>query len=293
MTEPVISIKSLSKSFGSNQVLKAVNAEIPEGEIIGLLGLNGSGKTTLIETVLGFSPPSAGSVEIFGKNSFAELDNATKQRIGFVPQSDELMQNISVKNYLALIAKFYTHWNVKLIQRLCDEWKIPLEQRTEKLSVGQKQKLAILTALGHEPELIVLDEPVASLDPVARRQFLKELVDIADDQKRTIIFSTHIVTDLERVANKVWLLKDGDIAVREELDVLKEHTVRVKLPPNTSIPDSFSTDSLIYHRNEQQTNILLFTQWTKERHQELEQLIGGALEPEYLSLEDIFLELLQ
>jgi len=293
MTDPVISIRNLSKSFGSNEVLNSINAEVPRGEVIGLLGLNGSGKTTLIETLLGFSPASDGLVEIFGKNSFGDIDNDTKKCIGFVPQSDELMQNISVKNYLNLIAGFYSHWNIKLIERLCAEWNIPLEQRTEKLSVGQKQKLAILTALGHEPELIVLDEPVASLDPLARRQFLKELVDIADDQKRTIIFSTHIVTDLERVANKVWLLKDGDIAVREDLDTLKEHTVRVKLPPNTAIPESFSNDSLIHHRNEQLANILLFTQWTAERHQELEQLIGEKLEPEYLSLEDIFLELLQ
>lgn len=293
MSESVISINNLSKSFGSHPVLNSVNAEVPRGEIIGLLGLNGAGKTTLIETLLGFSPASSGSVEIFGKNSFDDIDNDTKKRIGFVPQSDELMQNISVKNYLKLIAGFYSHWNLRLIDRLCEEWDIPLEQKTEKLSVGQKQKLAILTALGHEPELIVLDEPVASLDPLARRQFLKELVDIADDQQRTIIFSTHIVTDLERVANKVWLLKDGDIAVKEDLDTLKEHTVRVKLPPNTSIPKSFSADSLIHYRSEQQTNIMLFTQWTKERHQELEQLIGQPLKPEYLSLEDIFLELLQ
>lgn len=293
MTEPVINIKNLSKNFGSNHVLKTVNAEVHNGEVIGLLGLNGSGKTTLLETVLGFSPATAGSVEIFGKNSFDALDNDTKQRIGFVPQSDELLQNISVKNYLTLIAEFYPHWNKVLIDRLCDEWDIPLKQKNDKLSVGQKQKLAILTALGHEPELIILDEPVASLDPVARRQFLKELVDIADDQKRTIIFSTHIVSDLERVASKVWLLKDGDIVVREELDDLKEYTVRVKLPPNIPIPDSFLADSLIHHREEQHTNILLFTQWTKQGHLELEKAVGVTLEPEYLSLEDIFLELLQ
>lgn len=293
MSESVISINNLSKSFGSTKVLNNINAEVQAGEVIGLLGLNGCGKTTLIETALGFSPATSGTVKLFGHNSFDDLKNDTKQRIGFVPQVDELMQNISVKDYLALIAEFYAHWNKDLITRLCEEWNIPLDQKTNKLSLGQKQKLAILTALGHEPELIILDEPVASLDPVARRQFLKELVDIAENQKRTIIFSTHIVSDLERVASKVWLLKDGDIAVKEELDRLKEHTVRVKLPPNTPIPESFSNDSLIHARQEQNTNILLFTQWNQERHQELEELTGAKLEPEYLSLEDIFLELLQ
>lgn len=289
MSTPVITINNLTKSFGSTTVLNAINAEVNAGEVIGLLGLNGSGKTTLIETALGFSPATSGSIELFGHNSFNDMDNSTKHKIGFVPQVDELMQNISVQNYLKLIAEFYSNWNKDLIGRLCEEWKIPLKQKTDKLSVGQKQKLAILTALGHEPELIILDEPVASLDPVARRQFLKELVDIADDNKRTIIFSTHIVSDLERVANKVWLLKDGDIAIKEELDDLKEHTVRVQLPPNTATPENFMSDSLIHHREEQSCNILLFTQWTQERHQEL----GISLEPEYLSLEDIFLELLQ
>lgn len=293
MTHPVINIQNLSKSYGSKPVLKGVTAEIKTGEVIGLLGLNGAGKTTLLETLLGFAAPDEGDASIFGKNSFDGLDEATKMRIGFVPQSDEVLQNITCQRYLELIAEFYPSWNSGLIERLCEEWSIPLKDKTQSLSVGQKQKIAILTALGHEPDLLILDEPVASLDPLARRQFLKELIDIAGDEKRTIIFSTHIVSDLERVASRVWLFKDGKIAINEDLDVLKEHTARIKLPPGIAIPQSFLEDSLIYHRKEQENNVLIFTHWSKEQHNKLEQAIGTNVTPEYLSLEDIFLEVHQ
>ena len=293
MNNAVVKINHLSKSFGQHEILHDLNAEIRQGEVIGLLGFNGAGKTTLLETALGFSPASDGNVELFAKDSFSGLDKTTKARIGFVPQGDELLQHIRVDRYLNLIAEFYPRWNKKLIERRCTEWLIPLDQKTEKLSVGQKQKLSILTALGHEPDLIILDEPVASLDTVARRQFLKELVDIADNQQRTIVFSTHIVSDLERVASRVWLLKDKRIAVDAELDSLKEKTVRVHLPPGISIPAYMLADSLIHCRQEQQTNVLVFTEWSPERHQELEKATGCSLQPEYLSLEDIFLELMQ
>ena len=114
-------------------------------------------------------------------------------------------------------------------QRLAQAWDVPLQRRAMQLSVGQRQKLSILAALGHEPELLILDEPVASLDPLARRQFLQELIDMVSDGSRTILFSTHIVSDLERIASRVWILKDGRLVVDEPLDALKERAERLEL----------------------------------------------------------------
>lgn len=291
MTDSVLEFRQLAKSFGSTAVLKSITARVQTGEVIGLLGLNGAGKTTLLETLLGFVPPTKGQAQLFGHDSMTGLDQATKHRIGFVPQRDELLDGITGHRYLALVAGFYTRWNSALIARLAQEWAVPLDVRISTLSVGQRQKLSIISALGHEPELIVLDEPVASLDPVARRMFLKELVDIADTHQRTILFSTHIVSDLERVASRVWLLQDGLIAVDEDLDTLKEHCARVHLPPGMTLPSGFTDTHLIQQRVEQNTRVLVFKQWTAATHQELEQVCGVSLAPEWLSLEDIFLEL--
>ncbi len=293
MNEPVMKFENLHKSFKDTRVLKGVNGEAMAGEVIGLIGLNGAGKTTLLETALGFSPASSGAAYIFGRESANHLDEGTKKRIGFVPQRDELLENINGKRYLNLISEFYPHWNHDFVSRLSREWDVPLDKIINSMSVGQRQKLSIISALGHEPELIILDEPVASLDPVARRQFLKELVDIASDSNRTIIFSTHIVSDLERVASRVWLMKDGVIAIDEALDDLKEKSARIHLPPDIAIPPSFLNDELIYHRTEQNTSILVFRSWSSEQQLKLEQETGADLSTEWLSLEDIFLEIHQ
>lgn len=222
MSDTVLEFHGLHKSYRGVPVLKGIDATARVGDVIGLLGLNGAGKTTLLESVLGLCPPSSGSARLFGRKSHGGLDDATRARIGFVPQRDELLDAMSGKRYLALIAAFYQHWNHALVERKAAEWQVPLDMRIATLSIGQRQKLSILSALGHEPELIILDEPVASLDPVARRQFLKDLVDIASSQTRTIIFSTHIVNDLERVSSRLWLLKDGVLALDEDIDALKE-----------------------------------------------------------------------
>lgn len=291
MTDAVLQFDKLHKSFKDNEVLKGVEAEARVGDVIGLIGLNGAGKTTLLETALGFCPPTSGAAWLFGKESSSHLDEATKKRVGFVPQRDELLENIKGERYLNLISEFYDNWNHDLIKRLSKEWQVPMDKQINSLSVGQRQKLSILSALGHEPELIILDEPVASLDPVARRLFLKELVDIASAQTRTIIFSTHIVSDLERVASRVWLMKGGNITIDEELDKLKEDCARIALPPRVDIPEAFQNNTLIHHRNEQESNILIFREFSTDQLDSLEAQTGCSLQPEWLSLEDIFLEI--
>jgi ABC-2 type transport system ATP-binding protein len=236
MADDILHLARLAKGFDGVPVLKGISADVYRGDVVGLLGLNGAGKTTLLETALGFAVPDEGSVELFGQPSSALADENLKHRIGFVPQQDELLEQVKGSEYLSLISKFYPRWNADLIRRLASDWDVPLGVRIYKLSVGQRQKLSILTALGHEPELIVLDEPVASLDPLARRKFLQELIDIVSDGRRTILFSTHIVSDLERIASRVWILKGGQLLVDEPLDTLKEVSRPVQAAGGGALP---------------------------------------------------------
>jgi ABC-2 type transport system ATP-binding protein len=290
MTDPILQLDKLSKSFDGITVLKGISTSVHSGEVIGVLGLNGAGKTTLLETALGFSMPDSGSARIFGKPS-TEMDGTTKARIGFVPQRDELLEGMKAEAYLALIAEFYPSWNHTLVTRLANEWSVPLVIRINRMSIGQRQKLSIISALGHEPDLIILDEPVASLDPVARRQFLKELVDIASTQTRTILFSTHIVTDLERVASRAWLMQDGNITIDASMDDLKENYVRVRLPFGAALPLHFDRRGLLCTRNINGSNTFIFKDWADETHQLLIQACGDAMQIDALPLEELFLEL--
>jgi len=235
MSEVILKLDRLVKRFGAHTVLNGIDTIVSRGDVIGLLGLNGAGKTTLLETALGFAIPDSGSVTLFGQSASAIEDESIKHRIGFVPQLDELIDTMSGKQFLALVSRFYPSWNKDLVDRLARDWDVPLNKPAGRLSVGQRQKLSILVALGHEPELIILDEPVASLDPLARRAFLQELIDMVSSGERTILFSTHIVSDLERIANRVWILRDGHLIVDEWLDQLKESRIGLRAATSHAI----------------------------------------------------------
>src|SRR5690606_13122762 len=161
-------------------VLHDISTQVNPGDVVGVIGKNGAGKTTLLETLLGFSPPSKGSARIFGQDCL-RMSAEVKARIGFVPQQDELLPTLDGRRQLALNASFYPRWDTALIDRLAGEWELPLDRRANTLSGGERQKLSTLMALGNNPDLLVLDEPVASLDPLARRRFLQQLLEIAGD----------------------------------------------------------------------------------------------------------------
>jgi ABC-2 type transport system ATP-binding protein len=220
---PAISIQNVVKRFGSKEILRDVNLEIPAGTVVGLLGTNGSGKTTLMKCLVGLLRVHGGECRLLGESSWS-LSAAAKARIGYVPQVVSFYPWMKIAELVKYTAAFYQNWNHDLAERMLREWNLSASDRVGTLSVGQLQKLSILTAVAHEPELLLLDEPAASLDPLARRQFLQLIIDMAEPGKRTVLFSTHITSDLERVADRVAILKTGRIAHFGSLEDLKEQT---------------------------------------------------------------------
>ncbi|MCV2353481.1 ABC transporter ATP-binding protein [Paucibacter sp. B2R-40] len=218
-TSVTAQVQGLSLSFGQQAVLKSLDWQLLPGQVVGLLGRNGAGKTCLLESLLGLREPQNGAVQLFGQNA-AELDDAGRARIGYVPQQSDLFEGFTPAQLLRYFKSFYPRWNEAKVEGLLSRWDIARDKPIAKLSGGQQQRLSIIRALAHEPDLLVLDEPVASLDPAGRRDFLRELVEQVLDRGTTVVFSTHILSDLERVAFNVAFLKQGRIGLQAPLDEL-------------------------------------------------------------------------
>jgi ABC-2 type transport system ATP-binding protein len=286
----VITVSSLTKSFKNKTILNDVSFSIRRGSVVGLLGANGAGKTTLLQTVLGFIKADTGSCKIFEDVS-PNLTAKTKHNIGYVAQEPELINWMKVGQMIDYIASFYGHWNRDLVESLLNEWRIDKKQLVEKLSLGQKQKLSIVLALGHEPEFLILDEPVASLDPVSRRSFIKKLIDMNLDQQRTIVFSTHITSDLERVAAEVMILKNGNLYYHGDIDELKEKVVKLHIHAKQSLPTSLNIDGSIYQKISNNRATVLVEDLSKVELDKLARELDADIRSESLNLEDIFVEL--
>jgi ABC-2 type transport system ATP-binding protein len=221
--QPTAELRGLQLAYGAKSVLKNLDWQLRPGQVVGLLGRNGAGKTTLLEAMLGLRDLQGGSVQLFGEAS-TMLSDAVRARIGYVPQRSDLFEGFTPAQLLAYFRSFYARWNTAKVDGLMSRWDIPRDQPIARLSGGQQQRLSIIRALAHEPDLLVLDEPVASLDPAGRRDFLRELVGEVLDRGTTVVLSTHILSDLERVAFHIAFLRDGKIGVQGPLDELLERS---------------------------------------------------------------------
>jgi len=228
MNDPIVSLSGVSKSFGPQQVLQSLDWNIPRGKVIGLLGRNGAGKSTLLQCMLGLREVDAGKVALYGAG-VADLSPDVRAKIGYVPQKSDLFSWLTPAQLLEYFKALYPRWNDAKVSGLLSRWgfdAMAMNKAISKLSGGEKQRLSIIRALAHDPELLILDEPVAALDPVGRREFLRELIDGVIERGTTVIFSTHILSDLERIALDVAFLKDGRIALQGELDSLLDNAQR-------------------------------------------------------------------
>lgn len=220
MTDTALSVSGLAKTYGDFK-LRDVSFELPMGHVMGLVGPNGAGKTTVIKLIMNLINPEAGTIEILGLDH-REHEAEAKARVGFVYDVMPFYDDVSLRDTKRAVAPFYPRWNEGLFQKLASNFELPMKKKVKKLSQGMRTKFALALALAHEAELLVLDEPTTGLDPVFRRELLFGLSDLLQDERKSVLFSTHITTDLERIADHVTFLQDGAVLLTETREDLTE-----------------------------------------------------------------------
>jgi ABC-2 type transport system ATP-binding protein len=215
-------MRAVRRAFARGvEVLRGVDLEVEPGQTVGLLGRNGAGKTTLLRIALGLLEPSQGSVRVFGLDP-RERPVDVKRRVGYVSEEQVLPGFLSVADAMSIHRGLFPTWDSDLAAALVKRFSVKPDARISTLSKGQARQVAILCAVAHRPELLLLDEPAGGLDPAARREFLEVALESLGSEGASIVFSSHHMTDVERLAERVVLLHDGRKIIDCELDALRD-----------------------------------------------------------------------
>jgi len=222
----VLRTRGVRKRFGRTVALDGIDLSVHEGEIYGFLGRNGAGKTTTIRALMGIVTPDAGEIELLGR-SVRRVDVKTKQRIGYVSQEPHCYPWMTTRMLGRFVGGFYPTWDNAEFERLLQVLDLPPNRRFSQLSGGMQMKLSLALALAHRPGLLILDEPTAGLDPVARREFLDLIASQARNHGRTTFFSTHLIDEVQRVADRVGIIDRGRMRYEGGVAELRAEVRRV------------------------------------------------------------------
>jgi ABC-2 type transport system ATP-binding protein len=213
--------RDVTKRFGNKVALEAVSLTVPPRSIIGLIGRNGSGKTTLLRHITGLYLPTSGECETLGCRT-ADLGAAELSRIGSVNQHDTFIEWMKIEQFLRYIETFYTSWDRQLEAHLVEELEVDVTARIGTLSPGTSQKVGLIAATCHHPSLLLLDEPLSDLDPIVRARTISMLLDRFNDDELTMVISSHMLHDIERIVDRIVCVERGRIVADAPLDELRE-----------------------------------------------------------------------
>jgi ABC-2 type transport system ATP-binding protein len=289
MADYVIEIENLVKYYDGRCILDGIDLKIPRGCIYGLLGRNGLGKTTMIRILLGLEPPTRGRTSLLGQDSL-HLSAATRGRIGYVAEGHNLIQSYRVKRLIGICKGLSTHWNDRFFSSILQTFRLPMDRKVKEMSAGMRAQLNLALAMAIEPELLILDDPTLGLDTVARRQFLELAIELIQKDDRTILFSSHILSDVERIADRIGVLVGGRLVIDCELEDLKNRIKKLHVMFATEAPDDLYINEIVNQRKQGREMVLTVANWNPQKQAILETFKPASCTEVPMSLEDIFIE---
>ncbi len=231
----IVEIKDLVRTYGRHSALDKVNFTLERGIVLGLVGQNGAGKTTLIKHILGLLRAESGEVRVFGVDPVADPQGVLS-RIGYLSEEGDLPLWMKVEELIRYSAAFYPGWDPKYAETLQKQFGLSSDSKLGSLSKGQRARAGLLVALAFKPDLLLLDEPSSGLDPVVRKDILSAVIRTIADEGRTVLFSSHLLAEVEQVSDRVVMIEDGRIVLDDELANIKESYFRIDLRFGTSQP---------------------------------------------------------
>jgi ABC-2 type transport system ATP-binding protein len=289
MERSAIEVRGLVKYYDGRCILDGVDFEVPRGCIYGLLGRNGAGKTTIIRILMGLETVSRGETYLLGKES-GRLGRREKGRIGYVAEAHHLIQNYKVARLVALCKGLSRRWNEEFFAHLMDTFRLPMERKVKELSGGMRAQLNLALAMAIEPEVLILDDPTLGLDTVARLQFLELAIDLIQRDGRTILFSSHILSDVERIADRIGILVAGKLVVDCSLDELKNRVKKLRVIFPEDAPNDLHLTEVIRQRNSGREMVVTVANWSQQKKVIIETFKPASCDEIPMSLEEIFIE---
>jgi ABC-2 type transport system ATP-binding protein len=285
--EYAVETRGLWRTFGKFEAVKGVDLSVPRGTVFGLLGVNGAGKSTIIKMIVGHLRPTRGEIKVLGRTlseDFIEI----RKRVAYVSENRYLYEWMTVAESLSFTRAFHENWDDGKAADLLKRFSLPPDKKVRQLSRGNRARLCLLLALSYNPELIILDEPTSGLDPIVRRDFIENIVAEIAEEGKTVLFSSHIVEEVERVADYVGIINEGELLLVSTIDEIKASYKRVRYATNGTRPEVAGVPGVLAVENGRHEQVLTVTGWGDETLR----LLGeqGVKNPEVLpiSLEDIF-----
>ncbi len=289
MSVPAISIRNFTKRYGKVTAVEDLSIDVPKGSIFGLLGQNGAGKTTTIRTMINLLQPTEGSIEVLGLDSVRDsLD--IRKRIGYLPEEPTYYQWMTVDEIISFNAAFYPTWDPALSDRLLDDLGLPGDRKLGSLSRGMQAKVGLVMALGQRPELLILDDPTAGLDPVVRQEFLEAMIANVQAEGGTVFFSTHLLHEMERVADDLAMIHNGKLRVRSSLEGIKRDFKKLRVVYPNVVPEVFPFDGIVRAESNHHQALLTVAKYDPSMDDALMGNGAESVEVLDLSLEEIFVE---
>lgn len=293
MNDLAVEFLGVTKSYGGPAVIKDFTWKIPKGVSYGLVGRNGAGKSTLLRLAMGMLRPTRGTLSVMGGDPIREAERV-KRHVGYLGEDDIYPGGLRAADLIGFYSSCHPTWDHGFAASLVDRFKIPLRRSLAALSKGQRRQVGLLCAIAHRPKLLILDEPGGGLDPVVRRAFLEEIVELLGRENTTVIFSSHHLDEVERIATRVGILHRRNLVLEEDIDRLRERACRVavRIPEGEALEIRSRLPQCAGARRRGDEWVLTLLIAPSEAPARVALSLGGeVLDVRIATLEDLFVEL--